>query len=973
MSAEKPKKGGKIPKADIETLRRMLLGMGLTPEESGRLSELLFKRSPELAEYLRHIRIVLWKSLETGENPTPTRIAKLLANLKTLSPEILVLLNNHHQNVFGANITHPERGLVAVLRRIQQEAQATEQKADQPLPEEIKEAQLPTPEEARRRRELMRERFEESKRAGQIRQMREEFEGERAPRLERVRRVRERFEARQASRMGNVPAPEPEVQEDPLQVDDMEITEEAKIALTPTPPIGEPLPESQSYVPGSVPIPERPQDEAPVLAANPGELQDVLQGLNVEAIAVVENLPPSVRDKLVESNIDFGVREQEAKEDEIKKQARERESQRQERFRENQGAQELGILVQQIVELQPRPERFGPQSIASSSIMSLPGFQEQMSDLMRVVSGRLSAQGANQEEIKEAQKNVKVLANVMLEKARPPQRSSVPWVIGAMLLGLAGLRAVSARTNLQKPGRPDDVSFLVGALGIAPSVLNRGLFGGPGGPDDPDDPDDPEGKEEKEGKEEDPQAQRQDLRVAEVPEMPEGYDRNVINMLRRNPRVDNAIRDVGRNLAAGIPPGEAAEDLKRLLKGLGMLAPGVVVSKILYYLWESNRPGQAPPGQGPPGQEPPLLKIPKKNMKDLAKLVKLFARQKRRARDEGDPRIRLTEEERKQLQEESEDIKPIQDVDQEKRVGDLRPTFITLGTDIAKQSLEDAQKEKIKFAKFNYVRGVRKQGEVARQYADWENEVRYTDFLPAPSTTVLSSPQIEYYITDPVGNPGSISAGQYYLLGKNFANKVETTMKNIYDTPRHIDPAQSQWQAPSFMDMVKPANSNTGHKLNIPLARQFPPNMNYKQFQTTGNQVIYPPEGTANPYRLSDSNRPGNSFPTQAKEVRTEKYYPGTIWSGNLPPEGGMSSTVVQQQQGIPSGDAVRWNRNTRRELRNINLLGNGIDRMDPMNPKRYNQPVVPMRDSSSSYWGLTGVLKAQNHPYFRFGSSTFY
>jgi hypothetical protein len=66
-------------------------------------------------------------------------------------------------------------------------------------------------------------------------------------------------------------------------------------------------------------------------------------------------------------------------------------------------------------------------------------------------------------------------------------------------------------------------------------------------------------------------------------------------------------------------------------------------------------------------------------------------------------KIELTPEERSQIEKEAEDTKVIQDKDSEQRVLQLRPEFISLGTNADTETPSQALKERIQFARFNHV------------------------------------------------------------------------------------------------------------------------------------------------------------------------------------------------------------------------------------------------------------------------------
>jgi len=79
------------------------------------------------------------------------------------------------------------------------------------------------------------------------------------------------------------------------------------------------------------------------------------------------------------------------------------------------------------------------------------------------------------------------------------------------------------------------------------------------------------------------------------------------------------------------------------------------------------------------------------------------------------------------------DIKPLQDVDNEASVGDLRPSFQQLGTRAAEQSPEDSLKELVQFTNFNYVApgfGTARNNPIAAFNREWDDQVRFTSARP---------------------------------------------------------------------------------------------------------------------------------------------------------------------------------------------------------------------------------------------------
>jgi hypothetical protein len=96
----------------------------------------------------------------------------------------------------------------------------------------------------------------------------------------------------------------------------------------------------------------------------------------------------------------------------------------------------------------------------------------------------------------------------------------------------------------------------------------------------------------------------------------------------------------------------------------------------------------------------------------------------------GEQKIDITAADRAAIQQSHRgDIQPLQDQDKERRVGDLRPSFRQLGTIADDETSEEAMRERLKFASFNYVppgHGASRDNIIARTNNAWDEHIRYT-------------------------------------------------------------------------------------------------------------------------------------------------------------------------------------------------------------------------------------------------------
>jgi hypothetical protein len=163
------------------------------------------------------------------------------------------------------------------------------------------------------------------------------------------------------------------------------------------------------------------------------------------------------------------------------------------------------------------------------------------------------------------------------------------------------------------------------------------------------------------------------------------------------------------------------------------------------------------------------------------------------------------------------------DKDAEPVVGDLRPSFFSLGTNADTETKEQALMEKVRFAKFNHVEegfGEGTQNPLYLANKKWDREVRYVNnYVPVPTyiepdyvPRVYPTPDVYQEI------PVRTRTGEYQtLLLRDISN----------NTAR-----------------LQPVNSVGTMRIGVPLARINQPNTDYRRYRAT-QQSYFPPQGTS--------------------------------------------------------------------------------------------------------------------------------
>jgi hypothetical protein len=181
------------------------------------------------------------------------------------------------------------------------------------------------------------------------------------------------------------------------------------------------------------------------------------------------------------------------------------------------------------------------------------------------------------------------------------------------------------------------------------------------------------------------------------------------------------------------------------------------------------------------------------------------------------------------------DIKPMQDQDKERRVGDLRPSFKQLGTIADDETAEEALRERMKFAAFNYVKpghGASRDNVIARTNRAWDEQIRF-------NTPINTARYQKYPLRQLVDfrAPMGISANRGYTNPMSIGllrNSMERAGISHDMLLRDIHNNQANFQPVMGINRVNPS---------IPLSNMYPSNMDWAGYYAT-DAVNNPPEGT---------------------------------------------------------------------------------------------------------------------------------
>jgi hypothetical protein len=202
----------------------------------------------------------------------------------------------------------------------------------------------------------------------------------------------------------------------------------------------------------------------------------------------------------------------------------------------------------------------------------------------------------------------------------------------------------------------------------------------------------------------------------------------------------------------------------------------------------------------------------------------------------GEQKINLSPADKAAIQQAHRgDIKPIQDQDKEKRVGDLRPSFRQLGTVADNETPEEAIAERVKFAAFNYVApgyGASRDNVIVRANRVWDNQIRF-------NTPINTARYQKYPLRQLVDfrAPAGISASPAYtnpmsislLRGSMQRAGISHDMllRDVHNNAANYQPVMG-------INRINPS---------IPLSNMAPHNMDWRGYYAT-DAVNNPPEGT---------------------------------------------------------------------------------------------------------------------------------
>ena len=739
---------------------------------------------------------------------------------------------------------------------------------------------------------------------------------------------------------GNVPVPPEAAPEEPLGEVGMEINQEAKTATEPNPqeqPDPQ-LPQSQAQIP----------DESGTVGANVqlgeqlGRLERSLDASEAETDALiaelegkeqqlpsVANIDPAIAANLLDRQVDFGTRDGTDSATPVQDRAQQvqKREQRVSDFKEQfmsasraseakrPPAESFGTLANRLIDtlsqIRERPLSQSPPSPSTARLLE--ATQQTANTVLRT---ELREQGLTESQISQL---TPIIENIQIELVRKapsniptPDLLSTSFIPGLILMG-SDFLARHATSQLS----PDLVGTTLAAAAIY-GIAERLM--GSSGPSDP-----PEDKDE--DKEPAEQPDRPDQ--PEAPgDLSRGLPRGLADLRANVERLAlggnaqgaaQAIRAAA--IAGAINPGNA----RLFFNALQIGGAAASVFAALKLLLETE--GGSTDKRGTNLRQ-------KRAMSLLQKMIKLGLVSAKVFSTSG--RIEITPEERATIEQEARgDIKIIQDKDQEARVLELRPEFVSLGTNADTETPEQALKEQIQFAAFNHVK--KEPGTLADMNRDFDENVRYAEpLLKAPRTDTLDLERLLFY----TNNHSSAMRGATSLIKYgSFLNtpKVDESLNDIN--------APAATQRP-YLRVVKPSMStNASYKLNIPIANVAPPSTNFRRFDQVGNQVYNPPHGKAPyiPLRMGDTATAPPSRPTGVITVNGIEYYPSSMWK----------PAPRNKAQGME-----------------FNKLGG----LDPMRPWQFNNPNLGLRDVTSSQTAqLQHTIGPQNTALYGFGASRFY
>ena len=239
------------------------------------------------------------------------------------------------------------------------------------------------------------------------------------------------------------------------------------------------------------------------------------------------------------------------------------------------------------------------------------------------------------------------------------------------------------------------------------------------------------------------------------------------------------------------------------------------------------------------------------------------------------------------------DIKPIQDQDQERRVKDLRPSFKQLGTIADDETSEEAMRERLKFAAFNYVppgHGAARDNIIARHNRAWDEHIRYTQPIDTARYQRYDTRQLLDFRA-PAGisaapaytNPMSIGYLRQSMQRRGIPHSM--LLRDIHDNTATFQPVQG-------LNKMNPS---------IPLSNTRNTTMDWFGYYQS-DQVNNPPEGTTKRVVRQRGLDPGPYQQLPAGYSRDIPPYQYGTYYDNSFPRGGAPQYVQSLARG--SNDA---------------------------------------------------------------------
>lgn len=256
------------------------------------------------------------------------------------------------------------------------------------------------------------------------------------------------------------------------------------------------------------------------------------------------------------------------------------------------------------------------------------------------------------------------------------------------------------------------------------------------------------------------------------------------------------------------------------------------------------------------------------------------------------------------------DIKPTQDVDNERGTGDLRPSFWQASPDLNKQSSLEAVKERVKFANFNYVApgfGAARRNPIAAANREWDARVCFTEPIYTEGLDPVAPLDLVSAIRPAIGTSASnavVDPMQIWMLRKAMLKR---------QSAKHLMANVLVRDVMNNTATLKPVAAINTIDTDLPVTDLVPVDTEYAAYWDT-NPVVNPQDGMAlpmvwqhgkdiGPYRSVPAGRSFPLAPYQTGTNPTNYFVRGgqaqQFW--NRAP-GAAQSLYAPSEQGLLNG-----------------------------------------------------------------------